>query len=107
MSLPETPDVPNPVPNFEIALPQEGVKRIYANVATITWGGSDLSVQLYQVVQPYREIPSQKHAPNHLLHSADVTVSWATAKIFHAQLGEVLRRYEDKHGSIRTEFEAI
>lgn len=107
MSLPESPEQPSPPPAFEISLPPQGVARFYANGATITWTGSDLTVQLYQVVQPNRELPSQKDAPNQLRHDAAVTITWATAKIFHAQLGDVLRRYEEKYGPIRTQFEPI
>lgn len=103
----ESPDPNLPVPAFEITQPQEGVARFYVNVATLTWSGSDLTAHLYQVVQPNREIPSQKDAPNQLLHSASVTLTWSSAKIFHAQLGEVLERYEKVYGPIRTEFGAI
>jgi len=103
----ESPDSNLPVPTFEVTQPQEGVGRFYANVATLTWTGSDLTAHLYQVVQPNREIPSQKNEPNELLHSASVTLTWSSAKIFHAQLTEVLERYEKAHGTIRTEFGAI
>lgn len=103
----ESPEKSQPVPAFEITEPQEGVARFYANVATITWSGPDLTAHLYQVVQPNREIPSQKDAPNQLLHGASVTLTWSSAKIFHTQLGEVLERHEKVYGPIRTEFGPI
>jgi hypothetical protein len=103
----ENPDSNLPVPNFEITQPPDGVARFYANAVTLTWSGSDLTAHLYQVVQPNREIPSLKNDPNQLLNNASVTLTWSSAKIFYAQLGEVLERYEKVHGTIRTEFGAI
>jgi hypothetical protein len=105
----ETPDASKPLtfPPFEITEPKEGVARFYANGVTLTWSGSDLTAHLYQIVQPNREVPSQKELPNQLLHMASVTLTWSNAKIFLAQLGEVVERYEKVYGPIRTEFEAI
>lgn len=103
----ESPDTNQPAPTFEIAQPQEGVARIYTNGVTLTWTGSDMTALLYEIVQPNRDIPSQKDAPNQLLHTASVTLTWASAKIFHAQLGEVIARYEKAYGPIRTEFGPI
>jgi hypothetical protein len=103
----ESPDTNSPILTLQITEPQEGVARFYVNGATLTWTGSDLTALLYQVIQPNREIPSQKDAPNQLLHSASVTLTWSSAKIFHSQLGEVLQRYEKAYGPIRTEFVAI
>jgi hypothetical protein len=103
----ENPDTNQPVPGFEMTEPQKGVARFYANAVTLTWTGSDMTAHLYEIVQPNREIPSQKDAPNQLLHSASVTLTWASAKIFNKQLGEVIERYEKAHGAIRTEFGPI
>jgi hypothetical protein len=103
----ENPNTNSPVLSFEIVQPKEGIARVYANGAKLTWTGSDLTAHLYQIVQPDRDIPSQKDDPNQLLHSASVTLTWYSAKIFYGQLGEAIERYEKAYGAIRTEYGAI
>jgi hypothetical protein len=103
----ETPNAPNPILSFEIIEPREGVARFYTNAVNLAWSGSDLTAHLYQLVQPNRDVPSQKDAPNKLLHSGSVTLTWSSAKIFQKQLGEAIERYEKVYGPILTDFQAI
>jgi hypothetical protein len=93
--------------NFEIVEPQEGSVRAYANLSHLTWTGSDLTVDLYQLEQPNRELPKYKDNPNRLLHTASVTLTWASAKTFHQFLGDILTRYEKVYGPINTDFKQI
>jgi hypothetical protein len=103
----ETSDTQPSAPIFEIAEPREGVTHLYANAVVLTWTGSDLTANIYQIIQPNRDIPSQKEAPNRLLNSASVTLTWSSAKIFQAHLKEAIDRYEKVYGPIKTEFQAI
>lgn len=92
---------------FEIVEPKEGAVRAYANFSHLSWNGMDLTVQLYQLEQPNREIPEYKDLPNRLHHTASVTLTWAAAKTFHKLLGVVLERYEKVYGPINTDFKSI
>lgn len=94
-------------PEIKITKPAQGTTNIYANIAHISWVGSDLTVHLYQLIQPNRDIPSEVEAPNELLHSASVTLTFTSAKIFNKQLAEVIERYEQAYGIINTEFKPI
>ncbi|HEX3093411.1 MAG TPA: DUF3467 domain-containing protein, partial [Candidatus Angelobacter sp.] len=71
------------------------------------WSGVDLTVDLYQLEQPNREVPDQKNAPNTILNVARITMSWAAAKQFHDLLGGVLDRYKAVYGPINTDFKQI
>jgi hypothetical protein len=103
----ERPDTPQSLPAFELAVPPQGVAQIYVNVATLTWTGSDLTASLYQLIQPNRDIPSQKDSPILLMHNASVTLTWSNAKIFFGHLKEAIERYEKANGPIKTEFQSI
>lgn len=92
---------------FKIIEPKDGVPRTYAAFSHITWTGVDLTVDLYKLEQPNRDIPANKDAPNYLLNTGRVTMTWAAAKSFHELLGRVLERYEKVHGPIITEFKQI
>ena len=94
-------------PTFEISEPEKGLVRVYANVSHLTWTGMDLTVQLYELVQPNRDLPGHANKPNELLHTASVTLTWPVAKTFHKLLGGVLERYEKAYGPINTEFRSI
>jgi Protein of unknown function (DUF3467) len=91
---------------FEIVEPREGVFRTYAQVSYVHWSGMDMTFNVYQMIQPNREI-GPKDAPNKLLHTAAITLSWNSAKIFHGLLGQVLERYEKANGPIKTDFTQI
>lgn len=95
------------LPHIEIVEPKEAVVRAYANISHLSWSGSDLTVQLYQLEQPNRDVPSQQHAANRLIHTASVTLTWASAKSFYQNLGSVLERYEKAYGPISTDFKQI
>jgi hypothetical protein len=95
------------LPNFELIEPKDGVPRIYASFSNITWSGPDLTVDLYKLEQPNREIPALKDSPNYLLNTGRVTMAWTSAKSFHDLLGKVLARYEAVYGPINTEFKQI
>lgn len=103
----ENQSQPNPNVNFEISQPKEGITRVYANYSHLSWSGVDLTVQLYQLEQPNREVPANKDVPNRLLNNAAVTLSWAAAKMFHKNLTDALARYEKAYGPIVTEFKEI
>jgi hypothetical protein len=109
--MPDDTKQPTPQPatqfKFEIVEPKDGPARIYANVSHLTWTGMDITVQLYELIQPNREIESEKGAPNELQHAASVTFTWNAAKTFNKMLAEVLDRYEKANGPIKTEFQAI
>jgi Protein of unknown function (DUF3467) len=92
---------------FKIVEPPEGASQVYANVSHLTWTGMDITVQLYQLDQPNRELPELVNAPTTLVHEANVTFTWAAAKTFHKMLGDVLQRYEKVYGPIKTEFQQI
>lgn len=93
--------------DFTASEARDGVARFYVNVAHLVWTGMDITVQLYEIKQPNREIPSLKTAPNEIMHTASVTMAWASAKLFYKQLGEVLERYEKANGPINTDFKFI
>jgi hypothetical protein len=93
-------------PKFEIARPEDGTPHIYANVSFLTWTGMDISVKLYELVQPNREIEGQD-LPNALMERAVVTFPWVAAKNFQRLLNDVIARYEKVNGEIKTEFKAI
>ena len=97
----------NPWGKFEITEPKEGVPRIHANFSYLTWTGSDLTIDLYQLEQPNREIPALKDSPTYLLNTARVTMTWSSAKLFHDLLGKILARHEAVYGPINTEFKQI
>lgn len=94
-------------PVFKVVQPSEGALNIYANVSHLTWTGMDITVQLYQLDQPNRDIPEHANDPTDLVHEANVTFSWHAAKSFHKLLGDVLERYEKVYGPIMTEFKPI
>lgn len=100
---------PQPVqsPQFKVTEPDEGIAHIYANVSHLTWTGMDLTVQLYHLLQPNRDIPLEKDSPNNLMQTASVTFTWAAAKTFHKLLSEVLERYEKANGPIKIDFGPI
>lgn len=93
-------------PTFKIIEPQDGVPRIYAAFSHLTWTGPDLTIDLYQLEQPNREIQDQ-NTPNSLLNTGRVTMTWQAAKMFHQTLSNVLSRYEAVNGPITTEFKQI
>lgn len=92
---------------FVIVEPKEGTVRAYANFSHLSWSGSDITAQLYHLEQPNREVPAEKDAPNRLMHTASVTLTWASAKAFYENLGQVIARYEKVYGPINTEFKQI
>jgi hypothetical protein len=96
-------------PQFEVKATEskEGVVHLYANVSHLVWTGMDITAQLYQIVQPNRDIPEQINAPNEIRQSASITFSWTSAKLFHKQLTEVIERYEKVYGPINTDFRLI
>jgi hypothetical protein len=98
---------PIPQGKFKIVEPKEGAVRAYANFSHLSWNGMDLTVQLYQLEQPNRDIPEYKDHPNCLRHTASVTLTWAAAKTFYEILGQALDRYEKVYGSINTQFTGI
>jgi hypothetical protein len=105
--MPDETKQPAPGLNFETSEPEEGIAHIYANISHLTWTGMDLTVQLYQLDQPNRDIPALSNAPNKLLHRASITFTWPAAKTFHKMLGDILERYEKGYGPISTEFKQI
>lgn len=107
MSMDEKNQPASPVADFDVIEPKDGVTEIYSNLSHLSWTGMDVSVQLYQFVQPNRDLPKEAHKPNQLLHKATVTFTWSSAKMFYKMLGDVLERYEKAHGQIPTEFKAV
>jgi hypothetical protein len=94
-------------PRYTVTEPKEGVPRIYAAYSHLNWSGVDLTVDLYHLEQPNREVPDHKDDPNTLFNVARITMSWAAAKQFHDLLGGVLDRYTAVYGPINTEFKQI
>ena len=106
----EKKDTEQPIPpaTFVIKEPAGGALRLYANVSHVIWSGMDLTVQLYQLDQPNRDLAQYKYDPNVLHHTADVTLTWAAAKMFQKALEEILERYEKAYGeTINTQFKNI
>jgi hypothetical protein len=93
--------------NFVIVDKDEGLVRAYANFSHLTWTGSDITVEMYQLEQPNRDIPAHKDDQNRLIRTASITLTWASAKTFHQFLGDILGRYEKAYGPINTEFKQI
>jgi hypothetical protein len=93
--------------SYTITEPKDGVPRIYAAYSHITWSGVDLTVDLYHLEQPNREIPDLKDVPNSLYNVGRIVMSWAAAKQFHDLLGGVVDRYEAAYGPINTEYKQI
>lgn len=92
---------------FRVVEPEGGKLRVYANFSQLSWTGSDITVNLYHLEQPNREIPHSKDDPTLLVQDVSVTMSWAAAKQFHQFLGTILERYEKAYGPINTEFKQI
>jgi Protein of unknown function (DUF3467) len=92
--------------DFRIVEPRDGTAHVYANFSYLSWTGIDISVHLYELVQPNREVTGQE-VQNTLLERAIVTFGWSAAKVFHKMLGEIIARYEKENGEIKTVFPPI
>ncbi len=101
------PDEKQPSETFKLVQPSGGVHHVYANASHLSWTGMDITVELYHLAQPNRDLPSLAGAPNELLHDTSVTLTWSAAKSFYETLGGALERYEKVYGPIKTKFQQI
>jgi hypothetical protein len=79
--------------------PEEGVFQAYSNLVHVNWTATDVIFRFAQIVPKRNPLNDASWA---IEESAAVTMAWIQAKHVRAILNDIIQRYENVNGEIKT-----